>query len=85
MGMMLGTLLPRTTEGMIIIIGVFGTAMSLPDATYLPTYPAIQLHLAGRFAEDPWPVPYIWQGLLIVAVLVAASLVLWSWRTRLVR
>ena len=85
MGLMLGTLLPRATEGMIIIIGVFGTAMSLPDAAWMPTYAAVQLHIAGRFAEDPAPFPYVWQGLLIVAVLIAAALVLWSYRTRIAR
>ena len=86
-GLLLGTLLPRPTEGMLIIIGLYGTGMSLGEeaSRYFITYPAQQLLIAGRFAEEPWPVPYVWQSLLIAAVFVALALALWSWRTRVVK
>lgn len=86
-GMFLGTLLPRPTEGMLIIIGLFGIGMSLGEeaSRYFFMYPTQQLLRAGRFARDPWPVPHIWQGLLIAGVFVGLALILWSWRTRVFR
>jgi hypothetical protein len=86
-GLSLGTLLPRPTEGMIILIGIFGTLMSMPPDSmrYVPTYASMQLFLAGRFGEDPAPGPFLLEGAVIIAVLTGIALLLWSWKTRVVR
>lgn len=86
-GLLLGTLLPRPTEGMLIIIMVFGIGMSLGEdaSRYFFMYPTQQLLTVGRLAQDPWPFPYIWQSLLIAGVLFGLALALWWWRTRVVR
>ena len=86
-GLLLGTLLPRPTEGMLLIIMIFGVGMSLgQDAgRYFFMHPTQQLLTVGRFSQDPWPYPYIWQGLLVAAAFVAGAVLLWWLRTRIPR
>jgi hypothetical protein len=84
-GLVIGTLLPRPTEGMLIVLLVIGIGMSLDGEAlkYFFLYPPIQLLVVGRLAEDPWPYPYIWQSLAVVAAFLVPSLFLWWRRTRI--
>ncbi|MFQ5945568.1 MAG: hypothetical protein ACE5NC_04880 [Anaerolineae bacterium] len=86
-GLLVGTLLPRPTEGMLIVLLVIGVGVSLGQdaARYFFTYPAQQLLTVGRLAQDPWPFPFIWQSLLIAGGFVGLALALWWRRTRVVR
>jgi MFS family permease len=86
-GLLLGSILPRPTEGMLVIIGFFGIGSSLgPEAgRFFPTYPAERLLLVGRLAEDPAPAAYLVAGLVVAAVLALAALLVWRARTRVAR
>ncbi|MBI2830313.1 MAG: hypothetical protein HYX81_04050 [Chloroflexi bacterium] len=86
-GLLIGTLLPRPTEGLLVVILVTGIGMSLEgDAKrFFFTYHASQLLTLGRLSTDPWAFPHIWQGLLVAMAFIGLALVLWSWRMRKVR
>jgi len=86
-GMLIGTLLPRPTEGMLIVLLVIGIGMSLDgDALkYFFLYPSIELLAIGRLAQDPWPFTDLWLSAAVLAAFLVPSLVLWWRRTRLVR
>lgn len=86
-GLLVGILLPRHTEGLLVIILGTGIGLSLSGdaARYFFLYPASQLLMVGRLARDPWPFPYLASGLIVAAVFAALALALWWWRTRLPR
>ena len=86
-GMLVGTLLPRPTEGMLVVLLVIGIGMSLDGEalTYFFLYPPIELLAIGRLAKDPWPFTYLWQSGLVLGAFLLPSLALWWRRTRLER
>jgi hypothetical protein len=86
-GLLVGILLPRPTEGLLVIILGTGIGLSLSGdaAKYFFLYPASQLLTAGRLARDPWPYPYVAGSLLISSAFLAFALVLWWHRTRVPR
>lgn len=86
-GLLVGILLPRPTEGLLVIIIGTGIGLSLAGdaARYFFLYPAMQLLTMGRLAQEPWPYPYIAGSLLISTAFLALSLALWWRRTRLPR
>lgn len=86
-GMLIGTLLPRATEGVLIIVIAIGVGMSLPQeaSAYFFLNPALQMLIAGRLADSPVVLPYVWQAVLVIALFLAPSLGLWWWRTRVFR
>lgn len=86
-GLLIGILIPRQMEGLLLIILGTGIGMSLGGeaAKYFFLYPTMQLLTMGRLSPDPWPYPYIAQSLLIAVVFVALSLGIWWWHSRLPR
>ena len=86
-GLLIGTLLPRPTEGTLIVILVIGIGLSLGgDAKkYFFLYAPMQLLTIGRLAHDPWPYPYVGQSLAVLTAFLIPSLFLWWRRTRIVR
>ncbi len=86
-GLLIGILLPRPMEGLLMVILGTGVGMSLGGdaAKYFFLYPAMQLLTIGRLSPDPWPYPYIAQSLLVAVAFVALALVIWWRRTRLPR
>jgi hypothetical protein len=86
-GLLIGILLPRPMEGLLIVILGTGIGMSLAgdSARYFFLYPAMQLLIIGRLSPRAWPYAYIAQSLLVAAAFVALALALWWWRTRLPR
>lgn len=86
-GMLVGTLIPRATEGVLVVVVVIGLGMSLgQDAGRIFfLYPALQLLISGRLAQDPPVVVYLWQSALVMALFLIPALGLWWWRTRIIR
>jgi hypothetical protein len=86
-GLLIGALIPRYTEGVLIIIAIFGIGMSIQgeSARFFPTYPARQLFHSGLFAEEPLILPFIEQGLSIFIILIGATIVFWYFRVRVHR
>ncbi len=86
-GLLIGILVPRPMEGLLIVILGTGVGMSLGGdaARYFFLYPAMQLLTIGRLSPDPWPFMYIAQSLLVAVAFVALALAMWWWRTRLPR
>jgi len=84
-GLFIGALIPRPTEGILIIIAFFGISMSIQGdaARFFPTHPAKQLFLTGLFAENPLIFPFIWHAMLILFVLVVLTIGIWSYRVRI--
>ncbi len=84
-GLLIGILLPRPMEGLLVIILGTGVGMSLAGdaARYFFLYPVMQLITIGRLSSDPWPYPYILQSLLVASAMISLSLAIWWWRTRL--
>lgn len=83
-GLLIGTIVPRATEGLLIVLLVTGIGMSMGGEAerFFFTYHATQLLTIGRLAPDPWPYPHLWDGLLVVAIFAGFALLLWSWRVR---
>jgi hypothetical protein len=83
-GLLVGALIPRHTEGTLIIIALFGIGMSIQGeaAKLFLTYPARQLFRSGLFAEEPLVSPLVGQELLVFAILMAMTLVFWRLRIR---
>jgi hypothetical protein len=86
-GLVIGVLLPRPMEGLLLVILGTGVGMSLggDSAKYFFLYPAMQLLTIGRLARNPWPYAYIAQSLLVGVAFVVLALVIWWWRARLPR
>lgn len=86
-GMLVGTLLPRATEGVLVVVIVIGLGMSLgQDAgRFFFLYPALQLLISARLAPHPAVALYLGQTLLVMALFLGPSLGVWWWRTRIVR
>jgi hypothetical protein len=86
-GLLIGVLLPRPMEGLLLVILGTGVGMSLggESARYFFLYPAMQLLVIGRLSPDPWLYSYVVQSLLVAVTFVALALALWWWRTRLPR
>ncbi|MDI6643364.1 MAG: hypothetical protein QMD95_04890 [Candidatus Hodarchaeaceae archaeon] len=86
-GLFIGTLIPRPTEGVLVLVALFGIGMSLPGtaAHFFPTYPANQLLYAGVFAKNPLILPFVWHALLIISFVAILSIALWSYRVRIWR
>lgn len=84
-GLLIGILIPRPLEGLLLVILGTGIGMSLGGdaAKYFFLYPAWQLVTIGRLSPDPWPYPYLLESLLNITLLNGLALVLWWWRTRL--
>ncbi len=84
-GLLIGILLPRPMEGLLLVILGTGVGMSLggDSAKYFFLYPSMQLLTIGRLSSDPWPYPYIAQSLLVASAFIALALGVWWWRTRL--
>jgi hypothetical protein len=84
-GLLIGILLPRPMEGLLLIILGTGIGMSLAgdSARYFFLYPAMQLLVMGRLSPDPWPYSYAAQSLMVAAAFVVLALAVWWWRTRL--
>ena len=86
-GLLVGTLLPRPTEGMLIVILVTGIGLALSGdaAKYFFLYAPIQLLIVGRLATDPWPFPFVGQSLAAATAFLIPALFLWWRRTRIAR
>lgn len=86
-GLFIGALIPRPTEGTLIIIAFFGISMSVGGdaARFFPTYPANQLLFSGLFAENPLISPFVVDTLLIFFILAVLIMGLWSYRVRIQR
>ena len=84
-GLLVGILIPRPMEGLLIVILGTGIGMSLGGdaAKYFFLYPAMQLLWMGRLSPDPWPYSYIAQSLLVASAFILLALTVWWWRTRL--
>jgi hypothetical protein len=84
-GLLIGILVPRPMEGLLLVILGTGVGMSLGGdaAKYFFLYPAWQLLTIGRLSADPWPYSYIAQNLAVASAFIALALALWWWRTRL--
>jgi len=78
-GLLIGALIPRHTEGVLLIIAFFGIGMSLQGevAKLFPTYPAKQLFRSGLFAEDPLVFPFVSEELLVFIILMAVTIISW--------
>ena len=83
-GLLIGSLIPRSTEGVLIIIAIFGIGMSVQGkaAELFPTYSARQLFRSAMFADDPLVLPFVEQGLLILIALMIVTLISWYFRIR---
>jgi len=86
-GLLIGALIPRHTEGILMIIALFGIGMSIQGeaAKFFPTYPARQLFRTGLFAEDPLALPFVEEGLLIFVILMMVATVFWYFMIRVHR
>jgi hypothetical protein len=86
-GLLIGALIPRSTEGVLIIIAIFGIGMSVQGraAELFPTYPARQLFRSAMFADDPLVLPFVEQELLILIALIMVTLIFWYFRIRVRR
>jgi hypothetical protein len=86
-GLLIGALIPRYTEGILIIIALFGIGMSIQGeaAKFFPTYPARQLFRSGLFAEDSLVLPFVGEELLIFVILMVVAIVFWYFRIRVHR
>jgi hypothetical protein len=86
-GLLIGALIPRYTEGVLIIIALFGIGMSIQGeaAKFFLTYPARQLFRSGLFAENPLVFPFAGQELLIFIILIVVTIVFWYFRIRVYR
>lgn len=86
-GMLVGTLIPRATEGVLVVVVAIGLGMSLGQGAgqYFFLHPALQLLISARMAHDPPVIEYVWRSALVLAVFLAPSLALWWWRTRIIR
>lgn len=84
-GLLVGALIPRYTEGMLTLIGILGIGMAMKGtaASFFPTYPAKQLFHTGIFAAEPLILPFVVQALLILIALVVVNIGLWSYRVRI--
>ena len=89
LGTLVGLLLQREFEAAMIIIAVAGIQMALGRGgavaeKYLIYWPAVEALKTSAFSPTPAPAVAAHLGLaaLYVAVLFAASYVVWSWRTR---
>jgi hypothetical protein len=84
-GLVIGILLPRPMEGLLLVILGTGVGMSLGGdaAKYFFLYPAMQLLTIGRLSTDPWPYSYIAQNLVVASAFIVLALALWWWRARL--
>jgi hypothetical protein len=87
MGLLIGALIPRYTEGILIIIALFGIGMSIQGeaAKFFPTYPARQLFRSGLFAKDPLVLPFVGEELSIFVILMMVAIVFWYLRIRVHR
>jgi hypothetical protein len=84
-GLLIGALTSRYTEGVLIIIALFGIGMSIQGeaAKLFPTYPARQLFRSGLFAEEPLVLPFAEQALLIFMILIVLTIVFWYFRIKI--
>jgi hypothetical protein len=87
-GMFIAAVLPRPTEGVLIIIMFFGMTMSISGtdaAQIFPTYYATTLFYGGLFVENPNVVPNVAYSIGIFFTLLALTIVLWSLQVRIKR
>ncbi len=86
-GLLVGTLLPRPTEGMLIVILVTGIGLALNGdaAKYFFLYQPIQLLISGRLANDPRILPFVGGSLAMATAFLIPALFLWWRRTRIAR
>jgi hypothetical protein len=86
-GLIIGALIPRYTEGMLTLIALIGIGMSLQGeaAKFFPIYPTRQLFRSGLFAEDPLVFPFVRDELLIFVILMMVTIVFWYFRIRVRR
>lgn len=86
-GLLVGAIIPRPTEGVLTLIGLIGIGMSIKGtaAHYFPTYPAQQLLFTGLFAEKPLILPFVERALLTLAILALITAGFWSYRIRIRR
>lgn len=86
-GLLVGTLLPKPTEGMLIVILVTGIGLALNGdaAKYFFLYQPIQMLISGRLAADPKVLPFVGGSLAMAAAFLLPALILWWRRTRIAR
>ncbi len=86
-GLLVGTLLPRPTEGMLIVILVTGIGLALNGdaAKFFFLYQPIQLLISGRLATEPRILPFVGGSLAVATAFLTPALFLWWRRTRIVR
>ena len=86
-GLLVGTLLPKPTEGMLIVILVTGIGLALggDSAKYFFLYQPIQLLISGRLATDPRILPFVGGSLAMATAFLIPALFLWWRRTRIAR
>jgi hypothetical protein len=83
-GLLVGALIPRYTEGVLTIIALIGIGMSIQGeaAKFFPIYPARQLFRSALFAEEPLVFPFVREALLIFIILIVVTIVFWFFRIR---
>ena len=86
-GLLVGTLLPKPTEGMLIVILVTGIGLALNGdaAKFFFLYQPIQLLISGRLATDPRILPFVGGSLAVATAFLIPALFLWWRRTRIAR
>ena len=86
-GLLVGTLLPKPTVGMLIVILVTGIGLALNGdaAKYFFLYQPIQMLISGRLATDPRILPFVGGSLAMATAFLIPALFLWWRRTRIAR
>jgi MFS family permease len=87
-GMFIAAVLPRPTEGVLIIIMFFGITMSISGtdaAQIFPTYYATTLFYGGLFVDNPNVLPNVAYSIAVFFTLLALTIVLWSLQVRIKR
>lgn len=87
-GMFIAAVIPRPTEGVLIIIMFFGITMSIggSDAGKIfPTYYATQLFYGALFVDNPNVLPNVAYSIGIFFTLLVLTIVLWSLQARIHR
>lgn len=86
-GLIVGSLLPRPLEGILLLLVIFSVEFSIPSSVslrhYLPLYGPQAIFLAGRFSSEPSILIHVLRSLAWAAGLSALAILLWTWRVRI--
>jgi hypothetical protein len=87
-GMFIAAVIPRPTEGVLIIIMFFGITMSIGGSEagrIFPTYFATRLFYSALFVENPNVLPNVVYTILIFLTLLVLTIAIWSYQVRIKR